>query len=220
MGYHTDFEGRFDCCRVENEKVRAFLRAIREGDDVALAAMADWLTEQGDARGERIAELAGRVSRDMAEFWAMFGLRPEHAAYLTQFSDTRRMRRDTKALEQFTDPVREAVGLPVGSEGAYFVGGGGHGGQDHDSSVLEYNRPPSGQPGLWCKWAPNESGTAIVWNEAEKFYDYVKWLKYLIEHFLRPWGYVLNGEVRWAGEEEADRGVIRVKDNEVTVLED
>ena len=44
------------------------------------------------------------------------------------------------------------------------------------------------QPGLWCQWVPNASGTAIVWDEGEKFYYYIEWIKYLIEHFLRAVG--------------------------------
>jgi hypothetical protein len=56
-----------------------------------------------------------------------------------------------------------------------------------------------------------------MWNGAEKFYYYVKWLEYLIEHFLAPWGYVLNGTVTWQGEEGEDQGTITLADNDVTV---
>jgi hypothetical protein len=38
-------------------------------------------------------------------------------------------------------------------------------------------------------------------------------LEYLIDHFLAPWGYVLNGEVNWQGEREDDTGKIIVADN-------
>jgi hypothetical protein len=44
----------------------------------------------------------------------------------------------------------------------------------------------------------------------------VEWLDYLIENFLEPWGIKVNGEVEWQGEERDDRGLIVVKDNEVT----
>ena len=68
----------------------------------------------------------------------------------------------------------------------------------------------------WCKWVPTEDGCAIEWNGAEKFYDYVEWLEYLIEHFLGPWGYLLNGTVSWQGEDGDDRGRLHVTDNTVT----
>ena len=136
-------------------------------------------------------------------------------AYLNQFSGTRRMHRDAKIAATLPDPVREAVGLPIGEFAEYFVGGGGSFGQDKDASILDYNDPPPSQPSLWCQWVPTAGGTGIHWNGTEKFYDYVDWLEYLIANFLRPWGRVLSGEVTWQGEEEEDRGVIRVDNNRV-----
>lgn len=57
-------------------------------------------------------------------------MRPEHVAYLNKFSETRRMKRDVTVLAAMPDPIREAVGLPLGDEGEYFVGGQGEMGQD------------------------------------------------------------------------------------------
>jgi hypothetical protein len=142
-------------------------------------------------------------------------LAPEHKAYLEAFCHTRRMRRNAKKASQLPDPVRESARLPIGPQGGYFVGGGGWKGQDEDNSILDYNRPPWGQPGLWCQWIPTEDGNAIHWDGGEKFYDYVEWIGYLIEHFLLPWGYRLSGEVLWEGEEFEDRGVIAIENNEV-----
>lgn len=135
--------------------------------------------------------------------------------YLKAFNNTRRMKRDAEKLAERPDPVREAVGLPIGPDGAYFVGSGGFHGQEHSDDVVEYNHPPKGQPGLWCQWVPTENGEFIVWDDGEKFYNYVEWLEYIIEHFLRPWGKCLTGKVRWSGEEGDDRGVIVVTDNVV-----
>ncbi len=39
-----------------------------------------------------------------------------------------------------------------------------------------------------------------MWNGAEKFYNYVEWLQYLIDKILAPRGYTLNGECQWFGE--------------------
>lgn len=133
-----------------------------------------------------------------------------HMRYLEQFSETRRMKRDPLATFDLRDKVRSRVGLPVGDEGGFYVGG------DESEGVLDINSPPKGQPGLWCQWVPNEEGTAIQWNGGEKFYDYVKWMEYIIQNFLKPWGYVANGEIKWRGEERSDIGVLVVKDNVVT----
>lgn len=73
-----------------------------------------------------------------------------------------------------------------------------------------------GTPGAWCGWIPTEDGMGIAWDYREKFYDYTEWLGYLIEHFFKPWGYVVNGEVMWQGEDVGDMGTIYVKDNVVT----
>jgi hypothetical protein len=174
-------------------------------------------------------------------------LAPEHLAYLKAFNGTRRMKRNAEITKTLPDPIREAVGLPVGPEGAYYVGSTSDFGQDHTPDIVDYNTAPGApnsddfyegfppdawekysaakdmavaegaQPGLWCQWRPDEGGTAIVWDEGEKFYDYVEWLRYLVEHFLRPWGYVLNGEVTWQGEESDDIGKIVVADNKIEV---
>jgi hypothetical protein len=142
-------------------------------------------------------------------------LSTEHKAYLEAFALNRRMKRNAAVAENLPDPVRLAAGLPIGVDGAYFVNGKGFCGQDNDDSVIESNYPPTGQPGLWCQWVPSNDGTAIVWDGGEKFYEYVEWIEYLIENFFKPWGYVLDGEVEWVGEDPNDRGLIVVKNNVV-----
>lgn len=147
-------------------------------------------------------------------------LLPEHSEYLSAFAYTRRMKRNSEIAEKFTDVVREKVGLGIGEEGGYYVGEKENFGQKRDESVIDGNNPPEGQPGLWCQWVPTEDNKGICWDEGEKFYHYVEWLEYIIVHFLKPWGYVLNGEVRWQGEDEYDKGIITVKDNVVYSLGD
>jgi hypothetical protein len=148
-------------------------------------------------------------------------LTPEHALYLQHFGQSRRMKRDPKKAEKLNDPVRLAVGLPIGVEGGYFVGNAEtDSGQVHDDSIIEYNLPPKDQPGLWCQWEPNRNDpTVIEWDGTEKFYDYTEWLKYLIDNFLKRWEYKLNGEVTWQGENSGDMGIIRVDDNVIEVGE-
>lgn len=142
-------------------------------------------------------------------------LAPEHLKYLTRFNDTRRMRREALVAACLPDPVRIAAGLPIGKEGGYYVGSDGNG-QGRDASIQDSNAPPVGQPGLWCGWVPAEDGTAIIWDGGEKFYEYIDWIEYLIEHFLKPWGYHLNGEIIWKGEDLSDVGTIIIVDNVVT----
>ncbi len=155
------------------------------------------------------------------EFYGSFKLdKPltrAHEKYLRAFAESRRMKRNAGLVTLMTDPVRLSVGLPVGIDGGYYVGGADNDyGQARSDDIIEYNNPPEGQPGLWCKWVPTEDGQGIEWSGAEKFYEYTEWLEYLVEHFLKPWGYVLSGEVKWNGESAGDLGVIVVQNNLVT----
>lgn len=139
-----------------------------------------------------------------------------HKTYLEKFAGTRHMKRDAALAARRDDPVREAVGLPVGDEGAYFVGDRDDWNAEHGPDVVDPNREPEAQPSMYCQWVPNEEGTSIAWDGGEKFYGYVEWIAYLIEHFLEPWGYKVNGTVEWDGEERDDIGRIRVEDNMVS----
>lgn len=143
------------------------------------------------------------------KFTVTLPLAPEHMAYLKMFSQTRRMKRGD-AVQSLPDLIREAVGLVVGVDGAFFVGGTGLYGQDRDSSVADYNSPPYNQPSLWCHWEPSADGRSLQWNDGEKFYHYEEWLNYLISIFLKPWGYELTGEVSYNGEDREDFGMIRI----------
>lgn len=140
-------------------------------------------------------------------------LTPKHKEYLERFSETRRMTRDSNTAKKLPDPIREAVGLPIGVDAGFFIGGTGEMGQGDDPSVLSHNDPPKNQPSLWCLWAPSDDGKALVWNGSEKFYHYKSWIVYLIENFLKPWGYIVNGTVTWQGEESSDKGIMIVVNN-------
>lgn len=144
-------------------------------------------------------------------------LDPLHHEYLTKFGNTRRMKRSHMGLVG-ADFLHVETGLGIGTEGEYFVDGGGYRGQDGENSVVDYNSPPATQPSLWCQWVPTEDGTGIEWDGGEKFYNYVEWLEYLIAHFLNRWDYTLNGYVHWSGERTGDIGTILVEDNEVRVI--
>jgi hypothetical protein len=66
----------------------------------------------------------------------------------------------------------------------------------------------------------SESRDLIVPDECESRHGLRLWLVLLIEHFLAPLGYVLNGEVSWTADDLDDRGSIFVKDNAVECIED
>jgi hypothetical protein len=133
-----------------------------------------------------------------------------------------------------------------GSDGEFFAkddGNHGQSGHGTDKSIIDYNVPPGQmtsqgmenfnkvwdankarkkaltcQPGLWCQWEVLAEGEKLCWDGGEKFYDYIAWVKYLIDRFFSKWGVNLNGEVTWQGEEPDDKGKIVIQKNVVKVM--
>lgn len=76
-------------------------------------------------------------------------------------------------------------------------------------------------PSIWCPW---ELGDCPPWLEGVdclripkegKHYAYIPWLQYLLNEFLIPNGYEVNGFVQWRGENYYDVGVIHLQANEL-----
>lgn len=164
------------------------------------------------------------MTRFTGEFTIDPPLRPHHLNYLKRFSRTRRVKRNEEITEMIPDYWRHAVNLPLGEEGEYFVGLDGR--DRIDSAVINYDLPPGygkeprqliRQPGLWCDWEPSDDGVSLRWNNSDQFLHYLQWLKYLIEHFIKRWGYTINGTVCWHGEWSKDHGFIQVDNNIISV---
>jgi hypothetical protein len=66
----------------------------------------------------------------------------------------------------------------------------------------------------------SEDREFIVPEQDESRHGFRMWLRLLIEHYLAPRGYVLEGEVTWEGEDRDDCGTIFVKDNQVEAVDD
>jgi hypothetical protein len=195
MGYHTDFDGSLTISRPLTEKERDYINLISS---------------------------TRRMRRDVKKLMELY--KGEHG---NPFA---------------TDTTPEAI---YGRDGEYFAMDDGQLGQSRDESIIDYNTPPGQlgygdgiltdfndrwnemkrriadgecQPGLWCQWVISDDGTELEWDGGEKFYEYVAWLKYYINHFFSKWGVMLNGEITWEGEESGDLGKIVVTDNVVKVL--
>src|ERR1700678_4444346 len=66
----------------------------------------------------------------------------------------------------------------------------------------------------------SEDREFIVPEQDESRHGFRLWLKLVIQHYLAPRGYVLNGEVTWEGEDRNDSGTIFVKGNQVEAVDD
>ncbi len=144
-------------------------------------------------------------------------LTKEEQTFLNTFSASRRMKWDVAKLQatfcgKHGNPFTPSD--PYGPEGAFFTFDNDEECYNHPA-VVNYNKPPTGQPGLWCLWTCNEN--TLYWSGGEKFYNYVEWLQYLIDTFFSPWGITLDGAVQWEGEDPTDLGVISVRHNRIQV---
>ena len=66
----------------------------------------------------------------------------------------------------------------------------------------------------------SENRSLILPEEDESRPGFGMWLRLLLEHFLFPRGYVLNGQVSWEGEDPDDRGILFVKENVIEIVDD
>jgi len=127
----------------------------------------------------------------------------ETYTFLKKFSNTRRMKRN--------------LGPEYGVEGEYYVDGKGDYGQDREDNVVDYNAPPSTQPGLWCHWTPTKDKKGIKWDDGgEKFYEAAPWMDYILNKILAPKGYIANGTIEAQGEELADHWWLHVENNKIS----
>lgn len=85
---------------------------------------------------------------------------------------------------------------------------------NEEPKTLKDKKPNDG----YMQWVPTESLDQIVWDENEKFYDYIPWMRWMCE-LLKSWGIAANGTLYWSGESAGDTGTILVKDNEVQAME-
>lgn len=140
-------------------------------------------------------------------------LNADEQSFLKDFAETRHMNRVRGPL--YVDPNDDTY---------------------RELDVIDINNPGPTQPGLWCKWEPADEGHVIQWNQAEKFYDSEEWMRYLIDTFMTEKGrkyvaenhsgddrlnsftfnHVCNGMIQAQGEDETDRWILIVKDNEVS----
>lgn len=144
--------------------------------------------------------------------------------WLDKFSKTRHYSIDTALLkESFLEKtIREMLppisnyreNMDMGAEGKFLAHGDEYYRPKH---CANYNKPADDCPGLWLQWRVTEDGCGIEWDMGEKFYNYTEWLEWLILYIFEPGGYILNGKIRFQGQNYNDQGHIYVENNVVTV---
>lgn len=163
----------------------------------------------------------GYTTEFLGEFTLDKPLDPIIGNLINGLAFTRRVKRDIYQLAKILNLSREEADMRYGVEGEYYYNKDDfkNYGQTVDDSILDFNMPPSTQPGLWCQWIYCKEDNVIKWNGGEKFYNYVDWIKYIIERILKPNNYKLNGIVKWQGDETFDRGEIQINNNKIKIIE-
>lgn len=141
-------------------------------------------------------------------------LNTDQVAYIQEFSQSYRHKFAPK-WQSWPNPLREAVGLPVGIDGEYISSAMGTGSDFIDNCMEVDTNTPNNQPSFQCCWTTNAKGTVVQWNKLGRTFAPAQWLEYMIEHFFKPWGVTLNGKVECHGEEKDDRTLIVVNNNSV-----
>ena len=135
--------------------------------------------------------------------------------WLNGLCSTRRMKRCVKKLAMRLGISEEECINKYGQDAKHYFEMGPNSGQTHSDDIINYNHPPADQPGLWCNWGLGEDMESIVWTGAEKFYEYIAWMGYIVTE-LEERGYIMNGEIRWEGEDPDDKGILMVNNNAVS----
>ncbi|EYF06103.1 DNA-directed RNA polymerase subunit alpha C-terminal domain-containing protein [Chondromyces apiculatus] len=140
-------------------------------------------------------------------------LDPAQTAWVRAFAQARRFRRHAERIAAAPDPLREAVGLPVGAEGVFYTGAL----QDpSDETIADWNAPADPVPSLYAAWTVSEDGARLIGC------DDATWPSIWLEVFvgiLRGWGRRLSGQVWLHGDDPADVSRVEVEEDRVVLRE-
>lgn len=111
---------------------------------------------------------------------------PELVSYINNFSESRRMKRSNEKIKELYPNWKDyCLHGELGTDGEYFACPEE---RENDTSILDYNTPPTTQPSLWCDWkiVEEDGRYYIKWNGNEGFFYPAPWLKYMIDNFIIP----------------------------------
>jgi|GEM_PF-5528275 len=160
------------------------------------------------------------------DFIGGFGFSSTPSEYITKyinlFSETRHYKRNIEDINKFCNDNKNKPKIlnkhtffgNSGILGEFFVDKEGYffnrenlpATETSNIGCEDYNTPPDGVPGLWCDWKIN--GNQLVWDGAEKFYEYEDWFMFLSKNFFAFKNLFLKGAIIYHGEDDSDKGVL------------
>lgn len=126
-------------------------------------------------------------------------LSPARAEYLKAFLTVQHGYWPVEYVSKQPDAFREAVILPLGDDAAFFVGHYSNGLQGRNPFIdkcLGFQIGPGGQPhcGI-CPWHLSQDATQLEPDNKGKTMMPMKWLGWIITHFLQPWNTNITGKI-------------------------
>ena len=61
--------------------------------------------------------------------------------------------------------------------------------------VADYSTVVDGAPSLYCHWKPSPDRMGLEFDKCGKAENLLEWLKFLIQYFIKPNGYLISGEI-------------------------
>ena len=102
-----------------------------------------------------------------------------------------------KYVRQQSDPVREAVGLPLGADAAYYTGHHSNGLKGRHPFIDKYNTispGPGNQPHCGnCPWQLSPDDRQLVPDKKKLAAMPLKWLGWLVKYIFTPWKINVTG---------------------------
>ena len=100
-------------------------------------------------------------------------------------------------VQQQPDALREAIGLPLGEDAAFFVGHSSNGLKGRNPFIDKHNMlspGPGGQPHCGsCPWQLTDDGTQILPDKRKLAAMPLKWLGWLVTNLLSHWNIDIRG---------------------------
>lgn len=190
LGYTTDFSGEFNLSRPLTEVEKEYINRF---------------------------STTRRMKRKVNELMKLYKGKYGYPLFFTVTDEAKKLKSLGYNVELTMGEDKRTAEEIYGTEGEFFCKDDGDCGQTADTSIIDYNNQAITQPGLWCQWVIGDDNDTLEWDGGEKFYCYAEWLRYIIDNFLSKWGVVVNGDVKWYGEDSEDIGMLSVVENVLTV---
>ena len=121
-------------------------------------------------------------------------------------------------VQQQPDALREAVGLPLGEDAAFFVGHSSNGLKGRNPFIDKHNMSPAGPGGQphcgSCPWQLSDDGTQILPDKKILAAMPLKWLGWLVTKLFSHWNIDIRGVASYDDPCTSQEGKVVAENNQ------